>query len=192
MLKTEKAIQQSLNDAGCLATEIALTQYDSSALSNLEIRIELSCAFLYDAAKHGGIAMEKKYIVRLTDEERNALCKVVKKLKGTSQKSAAGTSAAEGGRRWTEPDRQKNCRCVFLSNENRGKYTPAVSDGWFQDRTEREKARYATATKTARRTTGSQGDRTASGCAPKGVRKLVVASSCRASGGTGNRGFCQP
>ena len=30
--------------------------------------------------------MEKKYIVRLTDEERNLLRDVVKKLKGTSQK----------------------------------------------------------------------------------------------------------
>ena len=30
--------------------------------------------------------MEKKYIVRLTEEERNTLCEVIKKLKGSSQK----------------------------------------------------------------------------------------------------------
>src|SRR5271170_7696338 len=33
-----------------------------------------------------GCAMPKKYIVRLTDEERETLSKVVDKLKGTSQK----------------------------------------------------------------------------------------------------------
>jgi len=30
--------------------------------------------------------MQKKYVVRLTDQERNELQDVVKKLKGTSQK----------------------------------------------------------------------------------------------------------
>ena len=30
--------------------------------------------------------MEKKYLVRLTDQERGVLAEVVKKLKGTSQK----------------------------------------------------------------------------------------------------------
>ena len=34
----------------------------------------------------GGLIMEKKYIVRLTDEERETLRGVVKKLKGSSQK----------------------------------------------------------------------------------------------------------
>ena len=35
---------------------------------------------------HGGFAMQKVYIVRLTDEERETCLAVVKKLKGTSTK----------------------------------------------------------------------------------------------------------
>jgi transposase len=34
----------------------------------------------------GGLTVQKKYIVRLSDEERQTLLEVVKKLKGTSQK----------------------------------------------------------------------------------------------------------
>jgi len=36
--------------------------------------------------KHGGFTMQKIYIVRLTEAERESLKQVVKKLKGTSQK----------------------------------------------------------------------------------------------------------
>jgi hypothetical protein len=35
---------------------------------------------------HGGLPMVKKYVVRLSDEERSLLREIVKKLKGTSQK----------------------------------------------------------------------------------------------------------
>ena len=35
---------------------------------------------------HGELIMDKKYIVRLSEEERNLLWVIVKKLKGTSQK----------------------------------------------------------------------------------------------------------
>src|SRR5215813_11867755 len=38
------------------------------------------------AATKEGLAMQKKYIVRLTDAERATLLEVVKKLKGSSQK----------------------------------------------------------------------------------------------------------
>jgi hypothetical protein len=36
--------------------------------------------------KHGGFAMQKKYIVRLSDAERRTLREVIAKLKGSSQK----------------------------------------------------------------------------------------------------------
>jgi hypothetical protein len=41
---------------------------------------------LYDFTNHGGLLMVKKYIVRLSEEERSLLRDIVKKLKGTSQK----------------------------------------------------------------------------------------------------------
>jgi len=37
-------------------------------------------------ALHKEVPMQKKYVVRLTDEERGELQSVVKKLKGTGQK----------------------------------------------------------------------------------------------------------
>jgi hypothetical protein len=43
------------------------------------------------AATTEGSAMQKKYIVRLTDAERATLTDVVKKLKGSSQKVPAAT-----------------------------------------------------------------------------------------------------
>src|SRR5208283_306764 len=36
--------------------------------------------------EHGGVPMQKKYIVRLSKQERNTLQEVVKKLKGSGQK----------------------------------------------------------------------------------------------------------
>ena len=41
---------------------------------------------LYDFTFHGGFLIVKKYIVRLSEEERVLLRDIVKKLKGTSQK----------------------------------------------------------------------------------------------------------
>jgi len=46
----------------------------------------LSCSLFLTFGKQGGFPMQKKYIVRLSDEERDTLKEVVKKLKGTGQK----------------------------------------------------------------------------------------------------------
>src|SRR3954453_23154083 len=57
------------------------------------------------AATTEGCAMPKKYIVRLTDEERETLNKVVNKLNGTSQKVRRAQvllKADADGPRWTE------------------------------------------------------------------------------------------
>src|SRR5262245_60174233 len=50
-------------------------------------------------------AMQKKYVVRLTDQERNELQDVVKKLKGTSQKVRRAQillKADADGPNWTD------------------------------------------------------------------------------------------
>ena len=46
--------------------------------------------------------MQKKYIVRLKDEEWVELQEIVKRLKGSSQKVHRRPSAAQGGRRRSE------------------------------------------------------------------------------------------
>ena len=65
--------------------------------------------------------MQKKYVVRLTDQERNELAEVVKKLKGTSQKVRRAQillKADADGPGWT--DRQIaeafNCRAKTVEN----------------------------------------------------------------------------
>ena len=65
--------------------------------------------------------MEKKYIVRLTDEERNVLRDVVKKLKGTSQKVRRAQillKADVDGPNWTDKKIAEAFSCRTKTVEN--------------------------------------------------------------------------
>ena len=65
--------------------------------------------------------MEKKYIVRLSDEERNVLCDVVKKLKGTSQKVRRAqimVKADADGPNWTDKRIAEAFSCRTKTVEN--------------------------------------------------------------------------
>jgi len=65
--------------------------------------------------------MEKKYIVRLTDEERNVLRDVVKKLKGTSQKVLRAQvllKADADGSNWTDKKIAEAFSCRTKTVEN--------------------------------------------------------------------------
>jgi len=65
--------------------------------------------------------MEKKYIVRLTDEERNVLRDVVKKLKGTSQKVRRAyvlLKADADGSNWTDKQIAEAFFCRTKTVEN--------------------------------------------------------------------------
>jgi len=65
--------------------------------------------------------MEKKYVVRLTDEERNVLREVVKKLKGTSQKVRRAQillKADADGPNWTDKRIAEAFSCRTKTVEN--------------------------------------------------------------------------
>ena len=65
--------------------------------------------------------MEKKYIVRLTDKERNVLRDVVKKLKGTSQKVRRAQmllKADVDGPKWTDKKIAEAFSCRTKTVEN--------------------------------------------------------------------------
>ena len=65
--------------------------------------------------------MEKKYIVRLADEERNVLRDVVKKLKGTSQKVRRAQvllKADADGPNWTDKKIAEAFSCRTKTVEN--------------------------------------------------------------------------
>src|SRR5215469_6419214 len=73
------------------------------------------------AATTEGSAMQKKYIVRLTDEERATLTEVVKKLKGSSQKVRRAQillKADADGAAWTDTKIAESIGCRTKTVEN--------------------------------------------------------------------------
>lgn len=65
--------------------------------------------------------MEKKYIVRLSDEEQKVLCEVVKRLKGTSQKVRRAQvllKADANGPNWTDKRIAEAVSCRTKTVEN--------------------------------------------------------------------------
>ncbi len=69
----------------------------------------------------GGLAMEKRYIVRLSAEEREVLWEVVKKLKGTSQKVRRAQvllKADADGPNWTDKKIAEAFSCRTKTVEN--------------------------------------------------------------------------
>src|SRR6266545_6942077 len=73
------------------------------------------------AATTEGSAMQKKYIVRLTDEERATLREVVKKLKGSSQKVRRAQillKADADGPAWTDAKIAEAFGCRTKTVEN--------------------------------------------------------------------------
>lgn len=65
--------------------------------------------------------MQKKYIVRLTDQERKELADVIKKLKGTSQKVRRAQillKADAGGPNWTDRQIAEAFSCRTKTVEN--------------------------------------------------------------------------
>jgi len=72
-------------------------------------------------SKTWGIAMEKKYVVRLSDEERDTLRNVVKKLKGSSQKVRRAQvllAADAAGANWTDRKISEAFTCRTKTVEN--------------------------------------------------------------------------
>ncbi len=70
---------------------------------------------------HGGFIMEKKYIVRLTNEERDLLSSIVKKLKGSSQKVRRAQvllKANADGPNWTDRKIAEAFSCRTKTVEN--------------------------------------------------------------------------
>ena len=62
--------------------------------------------------------MQKLYVVRLTDQERDELQERYQETQGYGTKSSACPDSAEGRRRRAELDRRAYRRGVFVSDEN--------------------------------------------------------------------------
>lgn len=71
--------------------------------------------------KHGGFPVNKKYIVRLSDEERSICHAVIKKLKGSSQKVRRAQmllKADADGPAWTDQKMAEAFSCRVQTVEN--------------------------------------------------------------------------
>ena len=85
--------------------------------------------------------MQKKYIVRLTDQERDELTEVVKKLKGSSQKVRRAQillKADADGPSWTDERIAEAFGCRTKTVEN---IPPAVREQGFEETLDSRKRR---------------------------------------------------
>lgn len=129
--------------------------------------------------------MLKKYIVRLTDAERQTLSQVVAKFKGSSQKVRRAQvllKADADGPAWTDAKIADAFGCRTKTVENiRGRF---VTQGF-------EVTLNGQSAEIAGRQEGSRSHRTASGAAASGLCELDVALVGRAGRGVGDCGVDQ-
>ena len=96
------------------------------------------------------ITMEKKYIVRLSAEERTELQCTVKKLKGTSQKVRRAQillKADAGGSNWTDQEISEAYGCRVKTREN---IRQRHRDGRVSNRPQWQETRHSTDAEKAR------------------------------------------
>ena len=137
--------------------------------------------------------MNKKYIVRLTDEER-AICEaIIKKLKGTSQKLRRAQillKADADGPAWTDAKiARRSVAGCRRSRIVRKRFVHGGLRGWpWSARNGRRRRRRQLLDGEAE----AKADRHAVGQAARRLRPLDAATAGRSNGGTGNRGVDQP
>jgi len=89
--------------------------------TSLGARFDNDVAFHKNLAFDKDVAMNKKYLVELTDDERSTLKDVLKKLKGTSQKVRRANTllkADAGGPGWTDAKIAEALDCRTKTVEN--------------------------------------------------------------------------
>ena len=131
--------------------------------------------------------MNKKYIVRLTDEERNELAAVIKKLKGTSQKVRRAQillKADADGPDWTDHRIAEAFGCRTTDGRE---HSPASRRARLSRGAGRQEACDAAGREVARRRAGGEDHRHASRAAAPGLCQLDAAAAGSQGGGTGDR-----
>ena len=129
----------------------------------------------------GGFAMQKNYIVRLTDEEREACLAIVKKLKGSNTKVRSANillKADADGPNWKDQDIADAFLCSRQCVEN--VRTKLVTEG-FDIALNGKKTLRTAACQVPRRRTGSEGHRTSTVRTARRSQRLDVTFACRKS-----------
>ena len=129
--------------------------------------------------------MNKKYIVRLSEEERGVCQEIIKQLKGSSQKVRRAQillKADADGPGWPDVKIAEAFDCRVQTIETVRKRL--VTEG-FESALEGKKRATAAHAAQARWRGGSQADRHAVGQTTCGLRALDVATARRRTGGLG-------
>ena len=135
---------------------------------------------------------QKKYIVRLTAQEREVCQQTVRKLSGSSEKVRRAQvllKADADGPAWTDQQIADAFSCRTKTVENIRQR--CVLEG-FEQALETKTAGVAPGPQTARRRTGGADHRPASGVASEGLRQLVVAAVGAPGRRVGDRRVDQP
>ena len=134
----------------------------------------------------------KKYVVRLTDEERKICDSTVDRLKGSSQKARRARILLQvdaDGPGWTDRQVADAFRCRVKTVENVRRR--CVLEGFELALRGRQRSSPPGA-EAARRRAGGGGHRAASQHAAGRLRELVAAAAGAARGGTRHRRLDQP
>ena len=131
--------------------------------------------------------MRRRYIVRLTEEERNICDETIGMLKGGSRKARRARILLQvdaDGQGWAD---QQVADPILVSDEDRREPAPEARAGGLCPGAGREAARVATGPEAARWRAGGTGDRLAPRAAARRLRELVAAAVGAAGRRTGDR-----
>ena len=130
--------------------------------------------------------MQKRYIVRLTEEEREICRDVIRRLKGSSERVRRAQvllQADADGPGWTD---RAIAAGVFVPREDGGEYSPALRAGGVRQGAGTQAARHATDAEDSRRRVRGADHRLASGATAEGVRELEFAVAGASGGRAGD------
>ena len=116
---------------------------------------------------------QKRYIVRLTAQEREICQQTVRKLNSSEKVRRAQILLKACGRAGV--DRPAGRRGLFVPHQDGREHSPTLRAGRVRAGAGTKTAGVAPGPQTARRRTGVPGHRPASGAAPEGLCELVVA-----------------
>ena len=131
--------------------------------------------------------MQKKYIVRLTDQERVTLMEVVKKLKGTSQKVRRAQvllKADADGPAWTDKQIAEAYACRTKTVEN---IRQRLVEQGFEETLNWKRRANPPTEKAAQRRTGGENHCSTAWATSQGLCPLDATVTGTEGGGTGNR-----
>ena len=135
---------------------------------------------------------QKRYIVRLTAQEREVCQQTVRKLNGSSERVRRAQILLQGRCGRAGVDRPADRRRRSVPHQDRREHSPTMRAGGVRAGAGTQTARVPAGPETAQRRAGGSHHRLASGAAPEGLCQLVVAAVGAQGRRVGDRRVGQP